>query len=394
MNSRTIRGKIAVVGVGESAYYRYGQSPDSEYKLALTAILAAAKDAGIPAKSIDGFASFANDRNTALRVANSLGVDEMRWSSMQWGGGGGGPSGAVAQAAAAIACGFAETVVVYRGLAQGQFGRIGAGRGGGAPRESLRSAYGVRTPAEFFASRANRYFHDHDIDLEAQKAVALASYHHAQSNPRAVMHGRPLTSQKYDESRWIAEPWHLYDCCQESDGACALILVSADRAKDICDRPAYVLGAAMGGGRRSGGIVEGVYDPEVFATAEFGPLAPRLYDMAGLSPRDVDVVQSYENFTGGVVMAMIEHGLCAPEEANDFFTFDNLIAPHGGMPLNTSGGNLAEAYIHGLGLHVEAVRQLRGSSTNQVPDAKVSLVISGPMVTPASNVIFGSHEVL
>ena len=109
---------------------------------------------------------------------------------------------------------------------------------------------------------------------------------------------------------------------------------------------------------------------------------------------DVDVVQSYENFTGGVVMSLIEHGFCAPEEAAEFFTVENLTAPAGGLPLNTSGGNLAEAYIHGLELVVEAVRQVRGESVNQVANAKVSLVSSGPMVIPASNVLFGTEEVL
>ena len=116
--------------------------------------------------------------------------------------------------------------------------------------------------------------------------------------------------------------------------------------------------------------------------------------MAGVGPADVDVVQSYENFTGGVVMSLIEHGFCKPEEANELLTFENLIAPNGKLPLNTSGGNLAECYMHGLELQLEAVRQVRGTSTSQVPDAKVSLVGSGPMVTPASDMIVGSEETL
>ena len=116
--------------------------------------------------------------------------------------------------------------------------------------------------------------------------------------------------------------------------------------------------------------------------------------MAGVSPGDVDVVQSYENFTGGVVMSLIEHGFCSYENANEFLTFDNLVAPSGTLPLNTSGGNLAECYVHGFELQIEAVRQIRGTSTNQVPDVDVSLVSSGPLVVPASNLIFGSKEAL
>ena len=140
--------------------------------------------------------------------------------------------------------------------------------------------------------------------------------------------------------------------------------------------------------------MEGVFDSPKFATSEFEPLAARIFPAAGIKPGDVDVVQSYENFTGGVVMALIENGFCSIDEANEFITVENLTAPTGRLPLNTSGGNLAEAYIHGLELHVEAVRQLRGESVNQISNARVSFVSSGPMVTPASSILYGSEEAL
>jgi acetyl-CoA acetyltransferase len=204
------------------------------------------------------------------------------------------------------------------------------------------------------------------------------------------MHGRPLTPEVYDASRWIVEPWHLYDCCMENDGAAALILVAAERAEEFSHRPCYLLGAAQGAGFREG---TNHYAPD-YASACFTSLAPRLYEMARVRPVDVDVVQSYENFTGGVVMSLIEHGFCSYEDAGSFITFDNLVAPTGALPLNTSGGNLAECYVHGFELQIEAVRQIRGTSTNQVPDVDVSLVASGPMVVPASDLIFGSAEAL
>jgi acetyl-CoA acetyltransferase len=381
-----------VVGVGESTYFRHGRAPEPEFVLTLRAILAAAADASIDPRTIDGFASFANDRNTSLRVANALGVHEMRWSSMQWGGGGGGGGGAVQHAAAAVATGCAETVVVYRGICQGQYGRFGAG--GYVSASPLRAAYGMRSPAELFASRMTRFMAEHDISPDTQKAVALASYHHAQRNPRALMHGRELSPEGYDASRWIVEPWRLYDCCQESDGAAALIVTSAERARDLADRPAFVLGAVTGGEHRSGGFKENVFDPEVFATAEFTAAAARLFESAVLRPEDVDVVQAYENFTGGVVMALIEHGLVQAQRANELLTFENLVAPTGGLPLNTAGGNLAEAYIHGLGLTVEGVRQISGGSPNPVPETEVSLVVSGPMVTPATSLLLGTEAAL
>ncbi len=393
MGERTIRGRTAIVGVGETTYYKRGESPDPEPLLCLKAILAAAEDAGIDPREIDGFASYSNDRNDPTRLAAALGVRELRFSNMNWGGGGGGGSAAVANAAAAVASGYADCVVVYRALAQGQFGRFGQA----APRRNVRgdaartAPYGLMSPAQTFAMRSMRMMHEHDIRQEALRAVALASYHHAQQNPGAVMHGRPLTEEKYDASRWIVEPYHLFDCCQENDGAAALIVVSAERARDLAEKPAYLLGAAQGSEYRAGA---GCHNNPDYSTSSFKTLAPRMYEMARVGPEDVDVVQSYENFTGGVVMSLIEHGLFAAEEANDVLTFENLIAPAGRLPLNTSGGNLAHCYMHGLELQVEAVRQLRGTSLNPVPDAKVALVASGPMVSPASNMILGTEAAL
>jgi acetyl-CoA acetyltransferase len=236
-----------------------------------------------------------------------------------------------------------------------------------------------------------RFMHDHGIADGAQRAIALASYHHAQNNPRAVMHGRPLTPEAYDESRWIVEPFRLFDCCMENDGAAALILVSAERARDTRQRPAYLLGVAQGSEYRN--AARG-HNAPTYASSSFTTVAPHLYAMAGVAPKDVSVVQSYENFTGGVLMSLVEHDFFEADEANAFLTLDNLIAPKGRLPLNTSGGNLAECYMHGLELQIEAVRQLRGQSTNQVPGARVGMVISGPMVTPVSSMLVGTADVL
>ncbi len=391
--NRTIRGKVAVVGLGETQYYKRGQSPDAEFKLALKAIIAACKDAGISPKQVDGFASFSNDRSDPSRLAAALGCDDLRFSNMQWGGGGGGGSGSIANAAAAIATGMAECVIVFRALAQGQFGRFGQG-----PQSNTTSGagaytvpYGLMSPAQSFAMKVNRFMYDYDVKQEALRAISLASYHHAQNNPRAVMHGRPLDESKYDASRWIVEPFHLFDCCLENDGAAAMLLVPAERAKDFPHKPTYILSALSGSHYRAGASAHNTPD---YATSTFKTTVPRLYDMAKLGPHDVQVAQIYENFTGGVLMSIVEHGFCQPEECNDFFTKENLIAPYGKLPTNTSGGNLAECYMHGLGLNIEAVRQLRGESTNQVDTVDVSLVASGPMVTPVSSSIFGSEQTL
>jgi len=391
--TRSIRGRVAIVGVGETVYYKHGQAPEPEVALALKAILAACADAGIDPREIDGFASYSNDRNDPSRLAAALGIPELRFSNMQWGGGGGGGSAAVGNAAAAIAAGYADCVVVFRALAQGQFQRFGAAppAATASGEAALTFPYGLISPAQRFAMRVMRFMHEHGIGAGAQRAIALASYHHAQNNPRAVMHGRPLTAEAYDQSRWIVEPFRLFDCCMENDGAAALILVSAERARDMRQRPAYLLGVAQGSEYRN--AARG-HNAPTYASSSFTTVAPHLYAMAGVGPKDVSVVQSYENFTGGVLMSLVEHDFFAAEEANEFLTLENLTAPRGRLPLNTSGGNLAECYMHGLELQIEAVRQLRGQSPNPVPGARVAMVISGPMVTPVSSMLIGTADVL
>jgi acetyl-CoA acetyltransferase len=389
---RSLRGRVAVVGIGETKYYRHGASPDPEFKLALKAILAACEDAGLDPREIDGFSSYGDDRSEASRLAAALGTNRLRTATMQWGGGGGGCCAAVANAAASIVAGLADCVVVFRSLAQGQYGRFGQTDGISTifGEKAYLMPYGVLAPPQRFAMRVRRYMHEHGVRQEALRAIALASYHHAQANPRAVMR-KPLDPEKYDASRWIVEPFHLYDCCMENDGAAAIVLVSEERAKDFRRKPAYVLGAAVGSGYRTGAIP---HNSPRYASASFETVAPDLYRMARIGPSDVGVVQAYENFTGGVVMALAEHGFFKPEEANDFLTVENLTAPSGRLPLNTSGGNLAECYMHGFELVLEAVRQVRGVSTNQAKRSDVAMVIGGPMVTPASNLMLGSEATL
>lgn len=386
MSDFTIRDRVAIAGIGETTYYKRGAAPVSEFELTVEAILRAADDAGIAVTEVDGFASYSNDRNDPSRLATALGIPDLAFSNMFWGGGGGGGSGAVANAAAAIVAGYAKVVVVYRGLAQGQFGRFGQGPAVKSVTwpASYTLPYGLMSPAQSFAMRVQRFMYEHGVTQDPLAAIAMASYHHAQRNPRAVMYGRPLSREDYDNSRWIVEPFHLFDCCQENDGAAAVIVTSAERARDLRQKPAYILAAAQGSDYRQSAAAHNAPD---YATANFKTVAKRLYAMAGVAPGEVDVAQVYENFTGGVLMSMVEHGFCAPGEVMEFCTFENLTVENGKLPINTSGGNLAECYMHGLELITEAVRQVRGTSTCQVKDVNVSLVASGPMVSPVSDLI-------
>jgi acetyl-CoA acetyltransferase len=384
METLSVKDKVAIVGLGESKYYKRGQAPKNEFLLACEAIQRAADDAGINVADIDGFSGYSNDRNDAVRLAAALGISELRSATMVWGGGGGGGSAAVGNAAAAIAAGYAKYVCVFRALAQGQFVRFGQAP---AMREisgpyAYVLPYGMSVPAHWVALRTRRFMYEHNINQEPLAAVALAAYHHAQKNPRAVMYGHPLTREEYDRSRWIVEPFHLYDCCMENDGAAALILTTAERARDLKQKPALIMAAAQGSSYRQASTVENSPD---YASSNFKPMAKRLFAMAEIEPKDVDVAQIYEHFSGAVMVSLVEHGFCDADEVMEFCTFENFTG--GKLPINTSGGNIAECYMHGLELVNEAVRQVRGTSTSQKKDAKIAAVVSGPMVAPVSDLI-------
>ena len=189
MADRTLRGRVAIAGIGETTYYKHGQSPDSEFKLALEAMVKACSDAGISPHDVDGFASYGNDRSDAPRLAAALGIKEFRFSNMFWGGGGGGVCGAVGNAAAAVATGMADCVVAFRSLAQGQYARYGRSRAASAVGgdDAFLCPYGVMSPAQRFAMKVTRFMHEHGIRQEALRAISIACYHHAQNNPNAVM---------------------------------------------------------------------------------------------------------------------------------------------------------------------------------------------------------------
>src|SRR5215471_19851396 len=171
-SERTLRGRVAVIGIGETEYYRHGASPDPEFKLALKAILSACADAGIDPRDIDGFASYSDDRSEASRLAAALGIHRLRSATMQWGGGGGGCCAAVANAAASIVAGLADCVVVFRSLAQGQYGRFGqaAGISTVSGERSYLMPYGVLAPPQRFAMRVQRYMNEHRVRHEALRA--------------------------------------------------------------------------------------------------------------------------------------------------------------------------------------------------------------------------------
>jgi acetyl-CoA acetyltransferase len=380
-----LKDKVAIVGVGETEYTRWGKATKSELALTLEAIVKAVNDAGLDMSEVDGFCSYASERQEPITLANALGIKQLRWNTLHWGGGGGGAAGGVMDAMLAVATGVANYVVAYRSLAQGQFYRFGMAKGpnvasGGS---AFSNCFGLLTPAMTFAMQTRRHMHEYGTTSLQMGAVAVASYKHAQKNPRAVMRGRPITLADHQASRMIADPFHLYDCCQENDGACAVVLTTAERAKHLKQRPVYVMSASQGSGYREG---VGGHNKLQYTSANFGAVAKDLYARAGITPKDVDVAQIYENFTGMVIMSIEDHGFCKRGEGGPFVE-NGRIEIGGELPINTSGGNLAEAYIHGFELVIEGVRQMRGTSVNQVKDAEICLVAGGPGVAPCSDLL-------
>lgn len=381
-------GTTAIAGVGLRQYKR-GNSPLAERSVLVEAILDACGEAGFDPAEVDGFVSYGDDRNEPVRLMPELGTRELRWSASVWGGGGGGIAGAFGVAAAAILTGQASAVIIFRALVEGSSGRMSAAVMAHHLNDHLVAA-GVVAPAQVCAIRANRLFEHHGVSRDIVEELVRASYHHGRRNPEAVAYDKPFDPAQIKQSRLIAEPFRLFDCSRENDGAGALLMVSAERARDLAKPPIYMLGCAQGTEAGWGDLLEND-DADLYATAGFRPIARQLYADTGLTPADIDVVQLYENFDAQGIMSLIDHGFCTYENAAEVIRFENLISDGGGLPVNTSGGNLAQGFIHGIGLPIEAVRQLRGESSNPVDGARTCLLAGGPGAPTVSSAIFANQ---
>lgn len=380
-------GSTAIAGIG-LRQYRRGSSPAPERSVLAEAIIAACEDAGFDPAEVDGFVSYGDDKNEPVRLMPELGTRELKWSSTVWGGGGGGVAGAFGLAAAAIISGQASAVAIFRALVEGTSGRLSAAVMAHHLNDHMLAA-GVVSPAQVCAIRAMRLYEHHKVPQSVAEDLVRASYYHGARNPEAVAYGEELDLDAFRSARWIAEPFRLFDCSRENDGAGALLMVSAERARDLKKKPAYLLGCANGAEKGWGDLLEND-DEELYATAGFRPIARRLYAETGLSPADIDVVQLYENFSAQGIASLIDHGFCSYENVAEVVRFENLIAPTGKLPINTGGGNFAQGFIHGIGTALEAVKQLRGESANPVPDATTCLLAGGPGAPTVSSAIFAN----
>ena len=401
--------RAQIVGVGESAYSRWGKIGDvTEHALACQAISRAVEDAGLSMDDVDGLASFADDRNEAIFLAAELGLPALRFGNMVWMPGGGGGCAAVSNAAMAVETGQAEVVVVYRSLCQGQFFRFGTGGvSADAPGEpqvpSLQQAnslllasmgfampYGLLMAAAAYALPTRRHMHLYGTTSEQLGMLAVTFREHASRNPRAVMGGRPLSLEDHQASPMIADPHRLFDCCLESDGACAVVVTTPERARDLAKPPVEILASEQGApkGYGFGPFTNANIADELYATGGCEEMANRLWAKAGVGPADIDVAQLYDHFTGCVLMQIEDYGFCPRGEGGPFIESGALAWQGGSLPTNTHGGSLSEAYIHGLNHVVEGVRSLRGESTSPVEGAELCLVTSAACV-PSSALVLG-----
>jgi acetyl-CoA acetyltransferase len=238
-----------------------------------------------------------------------------------------------------------------------------------------------------FALPARRHMHEYGTTSDHFAEVAVNAYRNAASNPDALF-GREITVDDHHASRMIADPLRLFDCCRETDGAAAVLLARADRARDLRHPPVHVMGASMAGGFRWGeGVLSGHNMPDDdYATAGQRATAEELYRIAGAGPADVDVAMIYDHFTPHVLMALEDFGFCGRGESGPFVA-DGSIRREGALPVNTHGGNLAEVYLHGMTHVLEAVRQLRGTAANQIEGADVALVVAGAGPTPTGSIM-------
>jgi len=367
--------RAAIVGIGETEYIRGAGSTPVE--MMVEAAHAALADAGLRGRDLDGIIP-PPVYTTAEELATTLGVVDLRHAvTVEMGGAS--PVAAIGHAARAVTEGIASAVLVVVGWN----GYTAMRPKPGARRvrvpefqatvrafRDFYRPYGAVLPVQVYSWIATRYQRLYGVPPDAPGTVAVAMRKHARMNPKAVMREKPLTMEDYLASRWVSEPMRLYDCCLETDGACAVIVTSTERARDLAKPPVAVLGAAEGHPypaddipARTDMLKIGLHDAGPRAVAE-----------AGVQAASADLLGIYDCFTWTVLWQIEALGLCRRGEAKDWVR-GGRIELGGEMPINVNGGLLSEAHVWGLNNVVEVVRQLRHEAgARQVAGAELAIV--------------------
>lgn len=383
------RDRCAISGIGSSAFST--NSGRSVLSLAAEAALEAIRDAGLEPDDIDGVVRCDHDAGSVSHsdMAHALGLSRLTyWGST--GIGGGATCGMVAQAVGAVLSGQATNVLVFRslngssGLRLGQRGGFSGSVGGDGTLDEFFVPHGLVAPGQMWALIAQRHMHEYGTTSEQLGHIALACRARANANPAAQMHSRPLGLDDYLAGPMISRPLRLFDYCLQTDGACAVVVTSTERARDSAQSPVLIRAVAQASPRNDqGGRGLSALMRESLTTQPSADAAKVLYSRAGMGPADIDVAELYDCFSMTVLVQLEDYGFCAKGEGGPFAA-SGALELGGALPINTAGGNLSEGYIQGMNHIVEGVRQVRGQSASQVHGAQTCLVTGGlPIATSA-----------
>jgi acetyl-CoA acetyltransferase len=367
--------EACIVGIGETDYCRKPGSGLSQLGIQLQASTRAIAEAGLEASEIDGIMPFPN-LGRAEEIAANLGCENIRYAATIHMGGAA-PAASLQVAAAAVNSGMANYVLLPAGWNGYSGARVRqtvsqdvSSIPGGAIARDYYLPFGFTAPPQWYSVLARRHMHEFGTRSEQLGAIALTMREHAQLNPKAVMHGKPMTLNDYMASPMLADPYRFFDCCLETDGAAAVVVTSAERARDLATQPVRIVAAACGQPYPADEITN---RRDIFKTG-LTTAAPEAFGKAGLTPSDVDFAMIYDCFTFEVLQQLEELGFCKRGEGGPFVE-GGRIALGGELPVNTHGGLLSEAHVLGMSHIVEAVRQLRGDlGERQVENARVGAV--------------------
>jgi 17-hydroxy-3-oxo-4-pregnene-20-carboxyl-CoA lyase len=386
----SLKDKAAIAGIGLTEFSR--KSGVSELSLAAQCIVAACDDAGISPGEIDGLVSYTLDSTDEIEVARAVGANDLTFfSKINYGGGA--AVGTIAQAAMAVATGQASTVVCYRAMNGRSGKRMGQGVSGDIVSSDLihwswYMAYGMLIPGAWIALIANKYMHKYGVTREDLGRVAISQRNYALNNPRAWGYGKPLTMEQYLDSPPIASPLCLFDFCQETDGGCAILITTTERAKDLRQKPAIIRGVTQASTRGQEQMTS-YYREELDSLPEMELAAQRVYAMAKLGAQDIDAACLYDAFTSEVIMQLESFGFCGRGEGAQLVR-DGALDINGRLPNNTHGGLISEGYIHGMNNIAEGVRLVRGESTSQPAKTVEHVLVSSGVGVPTGALILGA----